>query len=393
MLPADVDDFRILAQQRLPSFLFDFIAGGSASEQTLRENVAAWARVRLRQHVLRDVSRLNLQSELLGQPASMPLALAPVGLGGLTRRRGEVQAALAAQDAGVPFTLCTPSLCSLEEVHAATRAPFWFQLYMLRDRGVVRELLARARAVQCPTLLFTVDLARVGVRRSDIRHGMTQPPSVRTALARLTDVVGHPRWLWDVPLRGGPLVFGNLAEYVPKARKIESFRAWVDAQFDPSVTWKDIEWLRQEWDGQLVIKGVLEVDDACMAARIGAEGVVVSNHGGRQLDATEASADALPRIAEALAALDGPRRSVLVDGGIRHGHDLIKARVLGADGVLIGRPWAYALAADGRAGVSEMLRLMQAEASSALGLMGHTDVRQAARDWLLPQRSAVAPGL
>lgn len=391
MLPADFDDFRALARRRLPSFLFGYIDGGSAAESTLRDNVAAWTRVRLRQHVLRDVSRLNLQTELLGQPARMPLALAPVGLGGLTRRRGEVQAALAAQDAGVPFTLCTPSLCSLEEVRAATTAPFWFQLYMLRDRGVVRELLARARAVQCPALLFTVDLARVGVRRSDIRHGMAHPPSARTALARLSDVVGHPRWLWDVPLRGGPLVFGNLAEYVPKARKLESFKAWVDAQFDPGVTWKDIEWLRQEWGGQLVIKGILEPGDACMAARIGAEGIVVSNHGGRQLDATEASADALPRIVDALAALGGPRRTVLVDGGIRHGHDLIKARALGADGVLIGRPWAYALAAGGRAGVAEMLRLMQAEAGNALGLMGHADLNQAARDWLLPPLQSATP--
>lgn len=391
MLPADFDDFRALARRRLPSFLFGFIDGGSAAESTLRDNVAAWTRVRLRQHVLRDVSRLNLQTELLGQPARMPLALAPVGLGGLTRRRGEVQAALAAQDAGVPFTLCTPSLCSLEEVRAATTAPFWFQLYMLRDRGVVRELLARARAVQCPALLFTVDLARVGVRRSDIRHGMAHPPSARTALTRLSDVVGHPRWLWDVPLRGGPLVFGNLAEYVPKARKLESFKAWVDAQFDPGVTWKDIEWLRQEWGGQLVIKGILEPGDACMAARIGAEGIVVSNHGGRQLDATEASADALPRIVDALAALGGPRRTVLVDGGIRHGHDLIKARALGADGVLIGRPWAYALAAGGRAGVAEMLRLMQAEAGNALGLMGHADLNQAARDWLLPPLHPLTP--
>ncbi len=373
LVPACAQDYRVLAQKKLPSFLFGYLDGGSLAETTLRDNVDAWARQRLRQFVLRDVSAIDTKASFFGQDAAMPLALAPVGLGGLMGRRGEVQAARAAEAAGVPFTLCTPSLCSIEEVRAATTAPFWFQLYMLRDRGIVRELLARAKAAQCSALLFTVDLARVGLRRSDIRHGMNSAPTPRTRMARIGDVLGHPRWLWDVPVKGSPLVFGNLSAYVPAARNLEAFKAWVDAQFDPGVTWRDIEWLRQEWDGPLIIKGVLEADDACMAARIGAQGVVVSNHGGRQLDGAPASADVLPRVADALdrvASAGAQRCTVLVDGGIRQGSDLVKARALGADGALIGRPWAWALAARGQAGVADLLELLRAELGSTLGLMG-----------------------
>ncbi len=281
--------------------------------------------------------------------------------------------------------MCTLALCSIEELRAATTAPFWFQLYMLRDRGIVRELLARAKAAQCSALLFTVDLARVGVRRSDIRHGMNSAPTARTKLARIGDVLGHPHWLWDVPVKGGPLVFGNLAAYVPAARNLEAFKAWVDEQFDPGVTWRDIEWLRQEWDGPLVVKGVLEADDACMAASIGAQGVVVSNHGGRQLDGAPASADVLPRVVDALASLAGAgtqRCTVLVDGGIRQGSDLVKARALGADGALIGRPWAWALAARGQAGVADVLELLRAELGSTLGLMGLAGIDAVSRSSL-----------
>ncbi len=329
LVPACAQDYRVLAQKKLPSFLFGYLDGGSLAETTLRDNVDAWARQRLRQFVLRDVSAIDTKASFFGQDAAMPLALAPVGLGGLMGRRGEVQAARAAEAAGVPFTLCTPSLCSIEEVRAATTAPFWFQLYMLRDRGIVRELLARAKAAQCSALLFTVDLARVGLRRSDIRHGMNSAPTPRTRMARIGDVLGHPRWLWDVPVKGSPLVFGNLSAYVPAARNLEAFKAWVDAQF--------------------------------------------SNHGGRQLDGAPASADVLPRVVDALASLAsaGTRRcTVLVDGGIRQGSDLVKARALGADGALIGRPWAWALAARGQAGVADLLELLRAELGSTLGLMG-----------------------
>lgn len=381
-IAASLSDYRWLAEQKLPAFLFGYLDGGSFAETTLRDNEAAWHRQRLRQFVLRDVSHIDVGTHLLGQKATLPLALAPVGLGGLLGRRGEVQAARAAEKMGVPFTLCTPALCSIEEVRAATQAPFWFQLYMLKDRGIVRELLARAKAAQCSALVFTVDLARVGIRRSDIRHGMTSPPKLSTQLMRMADVLSHPRWLHDVPMRGGPLVFGNLAEYVPKARNLEAFKAWVDAQFDPGVTWRDIEWLRKEWDGPIVVKGILEADDAAMAVDIGINGIVVSNHGGRQLDSTEATADALPRIADRVRG----RSTVLVDGGIRQGHDIIKALALGADGVMVGRPWAWALAASGQKGIEDMLTLMHQEMSNSLGLMGLANCHQISRQSLLPDK-------
>lgn len=367
LVPASFEDWHAIARRRVPSFLFGYVDGGSFDENTLRDNVEAWRRVRLRQHVLRDVSATDVSTSFFGHRAAMPLALAPVGLGGALAARGEVQAARAAAAAGVPFTLCTPSICSIEEVRAATDAPFWFQLYMLRDRGVVRELLQRAQAAQCSALAFTVDLARVGMRRNDIRHGMTGAPNARTSLARLRSILARPRWLWNVAIQGGPLVFGNLKEYVPKATRLEDFKAWVDAQFDASVTWKDIEWLRRQWNGPIVIKGLLEPQDARLAADIGVQGIVVSNHGGRQLDSTAATAEALPRLAQAVA---GRGLTVLVDGGIRCGHDIIKARALGADGVLAGRPWVYALAAAGEAGVRQWLTQIEAELRTSLGLMG-----------------------
>lgn len=377
-LPASISDFRALARARLPGFLFGYLDGGSLSEATLRANEAAWADIALRQFVLRDVSQIDTHITLLGQKLAMPLALAPVGLGGMMRRRGEVQAALAAQAAGVPFTLCTPALCSIEEVRAATSAPFWFQLYMLRDRGVVRELLARAKAAQCSALVFTIDLARVGIRYSDIRHGLTTKATLRSTATRVWDVLRHHHWLADVALKGGPLTFGNLKEYVPKARKIEDFKAWVDKQFDPSVTWKDIEWLRTQWDGPIILKGILEADDAAMAASIGVQGIVVSNHGGRQLDGAVGTARALPAIADAV----GGRLAVLVDGGIRYGHDIAKARALGADAVMIGRAWAWSLAAAGQAGVAQALGNFDIELRNTLGLMGLTRVADLNRSHL-----------
>jgi L-lactate dehydrogenase (cytochrome) len=329
--------------------------------------------------VLRDVSQLEVSTQLFGRAASLPVALAPVGLAGLMRRRGEVQAARAAEAFGVPFCMSTVGLCSIEEVRAATREPFWFQLYLLRDRGIVKEMLARAKAAQCSALVFTVDLARLGIRYADIRGGVNERPTLGSQLRRVLEVLRHPRWLADVAIGGQPLVFGNLTQYVPGARNPEDFKAWVDSQFDPSASWKDIEWLRREWDGPIILKGILEPADAQMAVSVGAQGIVVSNHGGRQLDGTQASADALPRIADAVSG----QLSVLVDGGVRYGNDVIKARALGADAVMLGRPWAWALAARGEQGVREILGILDNELRNSLGLMGLTRLAELDRSSLV----------
>lgn len=368
LAPATVADYRRLAESRLPRQLFDYIDGGAVDERTLAANRADFARYLLRQRVLRDVSTVDTAVDLAGQRVSMPVVLAPVGLAGLMRRRGETQAARAAEAAGVPFCLSTVGLCSLEEVRAATKADFWFQLYMMRDRGYVRELLQRARDVGVGTLVFTVDLAVVGSRYRDIRNGMGGGLPLRARMRSALDFAAHPRWLADVALGGRPLIFGNLASYVASAKNVQQFRSWIDAQFDPSVTWKDIEWLRREWPGTLVIKGVLEPEDAIAAADAGAQGVVVSNHGGRQLDSAPSAIAALPAIAEAVHH----RLTVLMDGGVHTGQDAVKALALGAHAVMIGRAWVYALAGRGEAGVRHVLSLLQKELSVTLALTGLT---------------------
>ena len=370
LAPATVSDYRRLAESRLPRQLFDYIDGGAVDERTLAANRDDLARLRLRQRVLRDVSRTDTSAEIGGRTAAMPIVLAPVGLAGLMRRRGEVQAARAAEAVGVPFCLSTVGLCSLEEVRAATNAPFWFQLYMMRDRGHVRELLQRARAVGVETLVFTVDLAVVGSRYRDTRNGMGGGLGAWGSLRSALNFAAHPRWLVDVALGGRPLVFGNLASYVASAKNIQQFRSWIDAQFDPSVTWKDIEWLRREWPGTLIIKGILEADDACAAADAGAQGIVVSNHGGRQLDGAPSSISALPRIAEAV----GGRLEIIMDGGVHSGQDVVKAVAFGVRAAMIGRAWVYALAARGEAGVRHLLSQMQREISVTLALTGLTSM-------------------
>jgi len=379
LAPATVSDYRRLAESRLPRQLFDYIDGGAVDERTLAANREDLARLRLRQRVLRDVSQVDTSAEIAGRPAAMPVAFAPVGLAGLMRRRGEVQAARAAEVAGVPFTLSTVGLCSLEEVRAATKAPFWFQLYMMRDRGHVTELLQRARAVGVDTLVFTVDLAVVGARYRDTRNGMGGGLTAAARLRSALNFAAHPRWLMDVALGGRPLVFGNLASYVSSAKNVQQFRSWIDSQFDPSVTWRDIEWLRREWPGKLIIKGILEADDACAAADAGAQGVVVSNHGGRQLDGAPSSISALPRIADAL----GGRLEIMLDGGVHSGQDVVKALALGAQSVMIGRAWVYALAARGEAGVRHLLSQIQRDIKVTLALTGLTSARAVTADILL----------
>jgi L-lactate dehydrogenase (cytochrome) len=379
LVPASVSDYRRLAEARLPRQLFDYIDGGAVDERTLAANRADFARFFLRQRVLRDVSNTSTGTELFGQPASMPLALAPVGLAGLFRRRGETQAVRAAEAAGVPFCLSTVGLCSLEEVRAASTKPFWFQLYMMRDRGYVRELLQRARNVDVDTLVFTVDLAVVGSRHRDRRNGMGGDLPAGARLRSAFNFAAHPRWLVDVALGGRPLVFGNLASYVASARNVQDFRAWIDSQFDPSVTWMDIEWLRREWPGTLIIKGILEAEDAIAAADAGAQGIVVSNHGGRQLDSAPSSISALPRIADAI----GDRLEVMMDGGIHSGQDVVKAIACGARSVMIGRGWVYALAARGESGVRHILAQIQREIEVTLALTGLKSVRAISSDVLV----------
>lgn len=367
--PASTEDWRRLAAQRLPRFLFDYIDGGASDERTLAANVQDFAALRLRQRVLVDVAQVDTRATLAGQPCALPLALAPIGLAGMAARRGEAQAARAAHAAGVPFTLSTVGICPISEVAAAAGAPPWFQLYMLRDRGAVRALLDGAWAAGCRTLVFTVDLPLPGMRLRDIRHGMAAS-GARPTLIRAAQVLARPGWVRDVALHGQPLRFGNLTAQVPGARDLGAFKAWVDAQFDPSVTWQDIDWLRGQWKGRLLLKGILDVQDAQTAVQVGADGIVVSNHGGRQLDSVASTAAKLPAIAQAV----GAQTEVLVDGGVRSGVDVFKALALGARGVLIGRPWVWALAAQGEAGVRTLLAQWQRELLLAMTLAGVTRV-------------------
>ncbi|WP_411833713.1 L-lactate dehydrogenase [Pseudoxanthomonas mexicana] len=368
-LPATAADYRRLARARLPRFLFDYVDGGAGEEQTLRANEADWAKVILRQRVLVDVEGVDTGAVLAGQACDMPLALAPVGLAGMMARRGEVQAARAAAAAGVPFTLSTVGICPLQEIQRAVARPAWFQLYMLRDRGIVQALLQRAWDAGCRTLVFTVDLPLPGLRHRDIRNGLSAG-TARARLGRALDLLGHPAWTWDVALRGKPHAFGSLADHVPDARDMDAFKAWVDAQFDPSVTWAGIDWLRGQWPGTLLLKGILDEDDARAAVRAGAQGLVVSNHGGRQLDGAASTASRLPAIVQAV----GAQAEVLVDGGIRGGVDVFRALALGARGVLVGRPWVWALAAAGERGLADLLQRWRQELRLAMTLAGVTRV-------------------
>ena len=366
--PATVLDYRELARRKLPRQLFDYIDGGAYEEHTLRANVADLERLLLRQVVMRDVSQRDHSVEVLGQRLALPVILAPVGLGGMFARRAEVQAARAAQDAGVPFVESTVSICSIEEVAAAKSTPPWFQLYVMRDRGYAEDLMSRAKAVGSPVLLLTIDLAVVGARHRDTRNAVVGDVPLGAKLRRGLDLVSHLEWLRDVPINGKPLTFGNLEKAVPGARSPASFRGWVDAQFDPSVTWEDIAWVRANWDGKLVVKGVLDPEDARRAVDAGVDGIVVSNHGGRQLDSVPSTARALPDVADAVA----DQVEVLADGGVRTGLDVVKMAALGARAVLVGRAWAWAVAARGEAGVRHVLEVIKADIDVAMALTGQT---------------------
>jgi L-lactate dehydrogenase (cytochrome) len=368
--PATVLDYRELARRRLPRQLFDYIDGGAYEETTMRANTSDLERVLLRQVVMRDVSARDAAVEVLGQRLALPIVLAPVGLAGMFAPRAEVQAARAATGAGVPFVESTVSICGIEEVAAATSAPPWFQLYVMRDRTYTEELLSRAEAVGSPVLVLTIDLAVVGARHRDTRNAVVGDVPPWAKIRRGLDLVAHPRWIRTVALGGRPLTFGNLEKAVPGARSPAAFKDWVDSQFDPSVTWDDVAWIRDNWKGRLVVKGVLDPDDARRAIDAGVDGIVVSNHGGRQLDAVPSTARVLPDVVDAV----GDRVEVLADGGVRTGLDVVKMVALGARAALIGRPWAWAAAARGEAGVRHILDVMRADIDVALALTGRPSV-------------------
>jgi L-lactate dehydrogenase (cytochrome) len=375
-------DYRESAQRRIPAFLFGYLDGGAGTEVTLRRNMADLEAVSLRQRVLRDVSHIDISTELLGQKLDLPLVLGPIGLAGLTARRGEVQAARAAEAANVPFTLSTVSACSIDEVRKATTRPFWFQLYMMRDRVFMRELLARAVEAGCSTLMFTVDMPVAGARYRDYRTGLNRRPDMKLtldmALRRIWQIASRPGWAWDVGIRGRPLELGNLEPVLTSRLGDVDISTWVEDNFDPSITWRDLEFIRSEWKGTLIIKGIMDPDDAREAAGLGADGIVVSNHGGRQLDGAPSTVHALPAIADAI----GDSLTILADGGVRSGLDVMRMLALGAKAVLLGRAWAYALASGGEKGVAHLLQLMEKEMRVAMALTGVTGIAGINRDIL-----------
>lgn len=378
MILANIDDYRELARRRLPHFLFEYIDGGAFSETTLRSNSSDLQKIVLRQRVLRDVSQISTETTLFGQKMAMPIGLSPVGIAGLNARRGEVQAAQAAEAAGVPFCLSTVSACSIDEVRAGVKNPIWFQLYMIRDRGFLREMLARAKAAGTTTLLFTVDMPVPATRYRDMRSGLSYGTLFQRKLTRSLQVLRRPHWAWDVGLLGRPHSLGNIAPVLGDNAGIDEFWAWLGKNFDPTVTWADIDRIRAEWDGHFIIKGILDPEDAKQAATIGANGIIVSNHGGRQLDGASSAIRALPKIVDAV----GDDLTVLMDSGIRSGLDVVRALALGAKGVMIGRPWVYALAAKQKTGVADILNLFANEMRVAMALSGCTRIEDINRDMI-----------
>jgi len=375
MIISSSADYRAAAQQFLPPFLFHYIDGGAYAEQTLRRNVDDFAAVALRQRVLKDMSQLDTGIELFGEKLAIPVALSPVGLTGMYRRRGEVQAARAADAHGIPFTMSSVSVCPIEEVVPKIKRPMWFQLYVLKDRGFMQNALERAQAAGCSTLVFTVDMPVPGARYRDAHSGMSGP---NAAMRRYIQAVLHPHWAIDVGLNGKPHTLGNISAYMGKDINLEDYMGYLGANFDPSISWKDLEWIRAFWKGPMVIKGILDPEDAKDAVRFGADGIIVSNHGGRQLDGVLSSARALPAIADAVKG----QIKILADSGIRNGLDVVRALALGADCAMIGRAYIYALAAAGEAGVKHLLELLEKEMRVAMTLTSVAKVADISTDLL-----------
>jgi L-lactate dehydrogenase (cytochrome) len=364
-----IEDLRDAARRKVPRAFFEYADGGSYSEETLRANRADLERIALRQRVMVDVADRSTSTKILGEPASLPLALAPIGLCGMQHGDGEILACRAAQAAGIPFCLSTMSICSIEDVAGAVDKPFWFQLYVMKDRGFIRSLIERAAAAKCSALVLTVDLQILGQRHRDIRNGMTVPPELR--IKNFFDIATKPSWALSV-LRGKRKTFGNISGHIKGMESVNVLSQWISGQFDPSLNWKDIEWIAGLWPGKLILKGILDVEDARIAAKTGAAALVVSNHGGRQLDGAPSTISILPKIADAL----GSDIEIMFDGGIRSGQDLFRALALGANACLSGRAYIYGLGAGGQAGVARAIEIIRNELDVTMALTGVKNIGQ-----------------
>lgn len=364
-----IEDLRVLAKQRVPRMFYDYADSGSWTESTYRSNQQDFERLKLRQRVAVNIDNRSPRTQMIGQDVAMPVALAPVGLTGMQHADGEILAARAAERFGVPFTLSTMSICSIEDVAARTSAPFWFQLYMMRDRDFIARLIERAKAARCSALMLTLDLQILGQRHKDLKNGLSAPP--RPTLANLLNLATRPRW--SLGMLGTPRRhFGNIVGHVKGVESMGSLSAWTSQQFDPRLNWADVQWIRKRWDGKLILKGIMDAEDARLAADSGADALVVSNHGGRQLDGAPSSISALPAIVAAV----GSRIEVWMDGGIRSGQDVLKAIALGAKGALLGRAYIYGLGARGEQGVTECLNILRNELDLTMAFCGVTDIRQ-----------------
>ncbi|WOH67443.1 alpha-hydroxy acid oxidase [Bradyrhizobium sp. BWA-3-5] len=364
-----IEDLRQLHKRRVPKAFFDYADRGSYTEDTLRANLEDMQQIKFRQRILVDVSKRNLSTTILGEPAAMPLVLAPVGLLGMQHGDGEIHACRAAQAAGIPFTQSTMSICSIEDIAAAVDKPFWFQLYVMKDRGFIKALIERAIAAKCSALVLTVDLQVIGQRHQDIKNGMSVPPE--WTLAKLLDFASKPSWVAGV-LRGKRRSFGNIVGHVKGTEDLNKLAEWTASQFDTSLNWKDLDWIRSIWPGKLILKGILDVEDAELAAKTGAQAIVVSNHGGRQLDGAPSSIEVLPEIVDAV----GSRMEIMFDGGIRTGMDVVRALALGAKSCMIGRAYAYGLGAGGEAGVAKAIDILAKEMLTTMGLCGVNTVAE-----------------